>query len=99
MQRGQESRDAVKVRTLPVQVAALLTHRIVTGELEDGRAPSELDIAQEFGVSRVVAREPLCVTSVFGGFFSPLDSGVESAMNFSRFSRTWIMCGQRWSSW
>ena len=59
MQRGQESRDAVKVRTLPVQVAALLTRRIVTGELEDGRAPSELDIAQEFGVSRVVARETL----------------------------------------
>ncbi|MFD4644446.1 FadR/GntR family transcriptional regulator [Lentzea sp. NPDC058436] len=59
MQRGQESPDAVKVRTLPVQVAAHLTRRIVNGELEDGRAPSELDISREFGVSRVVARETL----------------------------------------
>jgi DNA-binding FadR family transcriptional regulator len=42
-----------------VQVAARLTRRIVSGDIEDGRAPSELDIAQEFGVSRVVARETL----------------------------------------
>ena len=49
----------VKVRTLPVQVAAHLTRRIVNGEIEEGRAPSELDICQEFGVSRVVARETL----------------------------------------
>jgi DNA-binding FadR family transcriptional regulator len=59
MQRRQESPDAVKVRTLPVQVAAHLTRRIVSGGLENGPAPSELDIAQEFGVSRVVARETL----------------------------------------
>ncbi|WP_328648637.1 FadR family transcriptional regulator [Amycolatopsis sp. NBC_00348] len=59
MQRRQESQDAVKVRTLPVQVAAHLTRRIVSGEFEEGRAPSELDISQEFGVSRVVARETL----------------------------------------
>lgn len=51
--------DAVKVRTLPVQVAAHLTRRIVNGEIPDGRAPSELDITVEFGVSRVVARETL----------------------------------------
>ncbi|GLY47712.1 FadR/GntR family transcriptional regulator [Lentzea sp. NBRC 102530] len=61
MQRGQESSDAVKVRTLPVQVAAHLTRRIVSGELQDGRGPSELDISREFGVSRVVARETLKV--------------------------------------
>jgi DNA-binding FadR family transcriptional regulator len=42
-----------------VQVAAHLTRRIVSGGIEDGRAPSELDISQEFGVSRVVARETL----------------------------------------
>src|SRR5690348_2076293 len=59
MPRRQESPDAVKVRTLPVQVAAHLTRRIVRGEIEDGRAPSELDISSEFGVSRVVARETL----------------------------------------
>lgn len=59
MPRRQEATDAVKVRTLPVQVAARLTRRIVNGEIEDGRAPSELDISQEFGVSRVVARETL----------------------------------------
>lgn len=61
MQRGQESPDLVKVRTLPVQVAAHLTRRIVSGEIEDGRGPSELDISREFGVSRVVARETLKV--------------------------------------
>lgn len=42
-----------------MQVAAHLTRRIVRGEIEDGRAPSELDISREFGVSRVVARETL----------------------------------------
>ncbi len=42
-----------------MQVAAHLTRRIVSGAIEDGRAPSELEIAQEFGVSRVVARETL----------------------------------------
>lgn len=51
--------DGVKLRPLPVQVAAHLTRRIANGELTDGRAPSELDISQEFGVSRVVARETL----------------------------------------
>src|SRR5918992_3947997 len=61
MQRRQESPDAVKIRTLPVQVAAHLTRRIVRGDMEDGRAPSELEISQEFGVSRVVARETLKV--------------------------------------
>jgi DNA-binding FadR family transcriptional regulator len=59
MPRRQEAADVVKVRTLPVQVAAHLTRRIVNGEIEEGRAPSELDICQEFGVSRVVARETL----------------------------------------
>src|ERR1700754_3068476 len=59
MHRRQESVDAVKVRTLPVQVAGHLTRRIVDGEIDDGRAPSELEISQEFGVSRVVARETL----------------------------------------
>ncbi|WP_410566783.1 FadR/GntR family transcriptional regulator [Amycolatopsis sp. cmx-4-61] len=59
MPRRQESPDAVKVRTLPVQVAAHLTRRIVSGGIEEGRAPSELEISQEFGVSRVVARETL----------------------------------------
>jgi DNA-binding FadR family transcriptional regulator len=42
-----------------VQVAAHLTRRIVSGGVEDGRVPSELDISREFGVSRVVARETL----------------------------------------
>jgi DNA-binding FadR family transcriptional regulator len=42
-----------------VQVAARLTRRIVNGEIEESRAPSELDISREFGVSRVVARETL----------------------------------------
>lgn len=40
-------------------MAAHLTRRIVSGGIEGGRAPSELDISQEFGVSRVVARETL----------------------------------------
>jgi DNA-binding FadR family transcriptional regulator len=51
--------NGVKLRPLPVQVAGHLTRRIINGELPDGRAPSELDISQEFGVSRVVARETL----------------------------------------
>lgn len=51
--------DGVKLRPLPLQVAAHLTKRIANGELTDGRAPSELDISREFGVSRVVARETL----------------------------------------
>lgn len=59
MARRQEAAEAVKVRTLPVQVAARLTRRIVDGEIEESRAPSELDISREFGVSRVVARETL----------------------------------------
>ena len=59
MPRRQEAADLVKVRTLPVQVAAHLTRRIVEGGIAEGRAPSELDISREFGVSRVVARETL----------------------------------------
>jgi DNA-binding FadR family transcriptional regulator len=59
MSRRQELADAVKVRTLPVQVAAHLTRRIVRGEIVEGRAPSEAEISREFGVSRVVARETL----------------------------------------
>ncbi|WP_252437661.1 FadR/GntR family transcriptional regulator [Pseudonocardia humida] len=59
MPSRQASDDAVKVRTLPVQVAARLTRQIVAGEFPDGRAPSELEICQEFGVSRVVARETI----------------------------------------
>ncbi|MGI5131282.1 FadR/GntR family transcriptional regulator [Pseudonocardia sp. CA-107938] len=59
MPSRQEAVGGVKLRTLPVQVAAQLIRRIVAGRIEDGRAPSELDIAQEFGVSRVVARETL----------------------------------------
>lgn len=42
-----------------MQVAARLTRQIVAGEFPDGRAPSELEICQEFGVSRVVARETI----------------------------------------
>jgi DNA-binding FadR family transcriptional regulator len=49
--------DVVKVQTLPVQVAARLVRRIVSGELQDGHAPSEMDICREFGLSRSVARE------------------------------------------
>jgi DNA-binding FadR family transcriptional regulator len=59
MRRRQEAVEPVKVRTLPVQVAARLTRRFVSGDASDGRAPSELDITEEFGVSRVVARETL----------------------------------------
>lgn len=49
----------VKRQPLPAQVAAVLARRIARGELADGAAPSELDVAKEFGVSRVVAREAL----------------------------------------
>lgn len=42
-----------------MQVAAHLTRRIVNGEIDEGRAPSEIEISSEFGVSRVVARETL----------------------------------------
>jgi DNA-binding FadR family transcriptional regulator len=49
--------DAVRVRTLPTQVAARLTRRFASPGYTEERAPSELDVMQEFGVSRVVARE------------------------------------------
>src|SRR5215469_14873845 len=49
----------VKLRTLPTQVAGVLVRRIVGGEFADGLAPSEQQIAVEFGVSRAVAREAL----------------------------------------
>jgi DNA-binding FadR family transcriptional regulator len=55
----QASPDAVKVRTLPVQVAERLTRRLAAGEFDGGSAPSETEICQEFGVSRAVARETL----------------------------------------
>ena len=55
MPSRQVSADAVKVQTLPVQVAARLVRRIATG----GPAPSETEICQEFGVSRIVARETI----------------------------------------
>lgn len=51
--------DAVRLRTLPTQLAGLLVRRIVDGDLDNDRAPSELDISRKFGVSRVVARETL----------------------------------------
>lgn len=59
----QESLADVKVRTLPMQVAAHLVRRIASAELTDDRVPSELDISTEFGVSRVVARETLKILS------------------------------------
>ncbi|SDS86806.1 FadR/GntR family transcriptional regulator [Microlunatus soli] len=55
----QESRADVKVRTLPMQVAGHLVRQIIGSELDPDRAPSELDITRDFGVSRVVARETL----------------------------------------
>lgn len=55
----QRAAATVKVRTLPVQVAAQLVRRIVSNETWDGDAPSELEICQEFGLSRSVARETL----------------------------------------
>ncbi|MGH3166441.1 MAG: FadR/GntR family transcriptional regulator [Trebonia sp.] len=53
----QQRAAAVKVQTLPVQVAALLVRRIVNGELQGSHAPSEMEICREFGLSRSVARE------------------------------------------
>lgn len=51
--------SGVKRQPLPAQVAAVLTRRIARGEFRDAVSPSELDVAKEFGVSRVVAREAL----------------------------------------
>jgi DNA-binding FadR family transcriptional regulator len=59
MTRRQDATAAVKVRTLPGQVASHLVPRIVDGEFPDRQAPSESEICQEFGVSRSVARESL----------------------------------------
>lgn len=59
MSSRQDSTVAVKVRTLPGQVASHLVPRIVDNRYPDGQAPSELQICQEFGVSRSVAREAL----------------------------------------
>lgn len=55
----QEVRADVKVRTLPMQVAAHLVRRIAAADLEGDQVPSESHIAEDFGVSRVVARETL----------------------------------------
>jgi len=55
----QQAVADVKVRTLPMQVAAHLVRRIAAGELDGEELPSELGITQQFGVSRVVARETL----------------------------------------
>lgn len=49
----------VKRQPLPAQVASVLARRIARGEFADAAVPSELDVAKEFGVSRVVAREAL----------------------------------------
>lgn len=49
----------VKLRTLPTQIAGVLVGRIIGGEFTNGFAPSEQQIALEFGVSRAVAREAL----------------------------------------
>jgi len=49
----------VKLRTLPTQVAGVLVRRIASGELPEGRVPSEQEVLLEFGVSRAVAREAL----------------------------------------
>ena len=57
MVSAHQAAAAVKVQTLPVQVAARLVQRIVNGEFRDGHAPSEMDISREFGLSRSVARE------------------------------------------
>lgn len=54
-------REAVKLRTLPLQVAAVVARRIASDELDAGLVPSELQICREFGVSRAVAREALKV--------------------------------------
>src|SRR6185437_3166580 len=57
MVRTHQAVEAVKIQTLPVQVAARLVQRIVNDEFRDGHAPSEMDISREFGLSRSVARE------------------------------------------
>lgn len=59
MPTRQSTPDAVKLRTLPTQLAGHLVRRMVDGGLAGERAPSELDISREYGVSRVVARETL----------------------------------------
>lgn len=59
----QDVRPDVKVRTLPMQVASHLVGQIAANELIDDHVPSELDITQQFGVSRVVARETLKILS------------------------------------
>jgi len=59
----QDARPDVKVRTLPMQVASHLVGQIAANKLTDGHVPSELDITQQFGVSRVVARETLKILS------------------------------------
>ena len=41
---------------------------------------------------------PPAVMTVFGPLPPGRIEGDDSAWRFSRFSRTWIMCGQRWSS-
>lgn len=53
----QRLTKAVKVHTLPVQVAGHLVRRIVDGEFRDAHVPSELEISREYGLSRSVARE------------------------------------------
>lgn len=59
MSSRQEAAATVKVRTLPGQVASHLVPRIADNHYPDGQVPSELQICQEFGVSRSVAREAL----------------------------------------
>lgn len=51
----------VHLRTLPMQVAAVVARRIASGEFADGLLPSEQQISAEFAVSRAVAREALKV--------------------------------------
>lgn len=46
-----------------MQIASHLVSQIAANELTDGHVPSELDITQQFGVSRVVARETLKILS------------------------------------
>lgn len=59
MPTRQSTTDAVKLRTLPTQLAGHLVRHLVEDGLAGERAPSELDISREYGVSRVVARETL----------------------------------------
>ncbi|MGH2928583.1 MAG: FadR/GntR family transcriptional regulator, partial [Solirubrobacteraceae bacterium] len=61
MSRPPVERAEVKLRTLPLQVAGVVARRIASDELDDGLVPSELQISQEFGVSRAVSREALKV--------------------------------------